>query len=173
MNINDIKVGDKFITKDDTWFSVKGKICIVTAVNGNLVSSVFEDNPNASCILDFDSFNYYFAKVETKKIQNFDAPRITEDDINEILANSKKVYSTVFDKCTVVSCQLPNGFVITESSACVSPENYDEETGKEICLNKIKDKIWELEAYLLQQMMYEANHSCDECDCDGCPHGCC
>lgn len=180
MNINDVKVGDKFVTKDNTWFSNKDKICIVTAVNGNLVSSVFEDNPNASCILDFDSFNYYFTKVEEKKIQNFEAPRITEDEIDEILEHSKIAYSTVFDKCTVVSCQLPNGFVITESSACVSPENYDEEMGKEICLGKIKDKVWELEAYLLQQMIYEDEiENCDGCtgchaceDCDGCDRGC-
>lgn len=171
MNINDIKIGDKFITKDNTWFSKKDKICIVTAVNGNLVSSVFEDNPNASCILDIDSFNYYFAKVETEKTE---VPMVTEEYIDEILDNSKIVYSTVFDKCTVVSCQLPNGFVITEYSACVSPENYDEEMSKEICLNKIKDKVWELEAYLLQQMIYEDEiENCDECDCDSCPHGCC
>ena len=45
---------------------------------------------------------------------------------------------------------LRNGFEIVESSACVSPENYDEALGREICLKKIKDKVWGLLGFLLQ-----------------------
>ena len=86
--------------------------------------------------------------------------------------NSEITVQTVFDKCTIVSCKLPNGFVIVESSACVSPENYDEELGVDICLDKIADKIWELEGYKLQDAIYEENlendcpYNC--CDCDKC-----
>ena len=57
---------------------------------------------------------------------------------------------TMGEKTTVVRVVLKNGFEIVESSACVSPENYSEELGKEICLSKIKDKIWELLGFLLQ-----------------------
>jgi len=53
-------------------------------------------------------------------------------------------------KNTVVRAVLVNGFEIVESSACVDPANYDEELGKEICLEKIKDKIWFLLGFLLQ-----------------------
>ena len=45
---------------------------------------------------------------------------------------------------------LKNGFEIVESSSCVSPENYDEAMGREICMEKIKDKVWMLLGFLLQ-----------------------
>ncbi len=57
---------------------------------------------------------------------------------------------TVGEKNTVVRCVLRNGFEIIESSSCVDPKNYDETIGHEICMNKIKDKIWGLLGFLLQ-----------------------
>ncbi len=57
---------------------------------------------------------------------------------------------TMGAKNTVVRAILVNGFEIVESSACVDPANYDEQIGKEICLEKIKDKIWFLLGFLLQ-----------------------
>lgn len=58
--------------------------------------------------------------------------------------------STLGEKTTLVRVVLVNGFEIIESSACVDKENYNEIMGKEICLNKIKDKIWMLLGFLLQ-----------------------
>ena len=89
--------------------------------------------------------------------------KMAVSSIDEIIENSAFDVKTVFDKCTIVTCKLPNGFVIVESSACVSPENYDEKIGMEICLKKIKDKVWELEGYRLQQYLWE--EELDECDC--------
>jgi hypothetical protein len=77
--------------------------------------------------------------------------KITPEQIENILANSEIKIFKMFDKCTVVVCKLPNGFIITESSACVDPENFDEVMGYEICLNRIENKIWELERYALQK----------------------
>ncbi|MDU2660038.1 MAG: Gp49 family protein, partial [Clostridioides difficile] len=42
------------------------------------------------------------------------------------------------------------GFEIVESTGCVDKANYSEDIGAEICLNKIKDKIWYLLGFLLQ-----------------------
>lgn len=78
------------------------------------------------------------------------ANRVKKEHVERLLNESEIMAVTAFDKVTVVSVKLPNGFVITESSGVVSKENYDEEIGKEISLKKIKDKIWELEGYLLQ-----------------------
>ena len=50
---------------------------------------------------------------------------------------------------------LKNGFVIVESSSCVSPENYDADIGKEICRERALNKIWELEGYKLQSKLYQ------------------
>lgn len=57
---------------------------------------------------------------------------------------------TLGDRTTMVRCVLRNGFEIVEASSCVDPTNYSEEMGKEICLKKIEDKIWELLGFLLQ-----------------------
>ena len=63
----------------------------------------------------------------------------------------KETYvSTIGDKTTLVRVVLINGFEIVESSACVDKENYDESIGAEICLDKIKGKIWSLLGFLLQ-----------------------
>lgn len=57
---------------------------------------------------------------------------------------------TVDDKATVVVVELINGFKMVESSACVDPANYDKKIGAEICMNKIKDKLWGLLGFMLQ-----------------------
>ena len=54
------------------------------------------------------------------------------------------------EKTTLVHATLANGFTITEASSCVDPENYSEEIGAEICMEHIKNKVWELLGFLLQ-----------------------
>jgi hypothetical protein len=76
---------------------------------------------------------------------------VTQEQVDSIFAHSHFVTNTLFDKCTLVVCKLPNGFVIVESSACVDPANYDHNTGLKICYERIKNKIWELEGYALQK----------------------
>jgi hypothetical protein len=46
---------------------------------------------------------------------------------------------------------LKNGFTVTGESACVSPENFDAETGRKLARNNAVNKIWSLEGYLLKQ----------------------
>lgn len=77
-----------------------------------------------------------------------DAPSISQEMVDGFI--SQTFTETVGDKCTIVRAVLRNGFEIVESSACVSAENYDEKLGEEICLEKIKDKVWFLLGFLLQ-----------------------
>lgn len=76
---------------------------------------------------------------------------VTREDV---LANMQDVVvKTVveFDKpCTYVTVRMKNGFTLRESTTCVDPANYNEEIGKEICLQKIEDKVWFLLGYALQ-----------------------
>ena len=58
--------------------------------------------------------------------------------------------TTIGGKTTVVRAVLRNGFELVESSSCVSAENYDQELGASICLEKIRDKVWFLLGFLLQ-----------------------
>jgi hypothetical protein len=79
---------------------------------------------------------------------------VTEEQVDKIFNQSLVDYSTLFGKCVVVTAKLPNGFIIVEYSACVDPANFSEEIGAEICVSRIKNKIWELEGYLLQEYTY-------------------
>lgn len=75
---------------------------------------------------------------------------VTEARIDGILEASHIDVYTKFNKCTIVTVKLPCGFILTESSGCVDVGNYDENIGKDICLSRIKNKVWELEGYRLQ-----------------------
>lgn len=81
-------------------------------------------------------------ELRTKK------PSISQKMVDDFIV--AKEVSTLGDKVTVVRATLRNGFELVESSACVSPENYDEKLGAEICMEKIKDKVWFLLGFLLQ-----------------------
>ncbi|PGD26831.1 hypothetical protein COM32_13085 [Bacillus pseudomycoides] len=87
---------------------------------------------------------------------------ITQEDINSIL---EKIHWTVEEfhgKCTVVVAKLPNGFILTESSACVDPANYDVNIGIECCKERIVNKVWELEGYRLQCEVAEKSFKKEE-----------
>ena len=81
--------------------------------------------------------------------------KVTKERIDHLMDTAKVEVKTAFDKCTVVTMQLENGFVLTDSSACVDPENYDPVMGKAICYERIENKLWELEGYALQKAVYE------------------
>lgn len=82
--------------------------------------------------------------------------RVTEEQIAMLLTESDIQVDTIYDKVTVVSCKLPNGFVITASSGAVDVANYDVNIGREICLKRIEDKLWELEGYALAKKLAES-----------------
>jgi hypothetical protein len=81
---------------------------------------------------------------------------ITPELINDIIANTQVVVDTLFDKTTIVTAKLPNGFVIVESSSCVDPVNYDIKIGYDICIERIKNQVWLLEGYKLQDKVYQS-----------------
>lgn len=58
--------------------------------------------------------------------------------------------NSVDEKTTLVKSKMISGFVKYEVSSCVDPKNYDEEIGKEICVDRINNKIWELLGFVLQ-----------------------
>ena len=151
-------------------FDNVGEICkVINIAEDGTIAFSFGEGMHLG-IMSSDEFEKYFVEYEENESPKRNT--ITEDDIEAILDGTRVTVNTAFDKCTIVSVKLPNGFVITESSSCVDPANYDEEIGVEICMNRIIDKIWELEGYRLQCELYETEHKknniCDEeCDC-GC-----
>ena len=83
--------------------------------------------------------------------------------IEEVKANMQDIICNTaieFDKpVTYVTVRMKNGFTLRESTTCVDPDNYDEEIGKQICLDKIEDKIWFLLGYALQDKVYKDSNS--------------
>lgn len=85
---------------------------------------------------------------EKAYMQVGDNNTITQDNVGNFIKHVE--VKTMGTKTTVVMATLVNGFIITESSSCVDEKNYDEKMGAEICMEKIKDKIWMLLGFLLQ-----------------------
>ena len=63
----------------------------------------------------------------------------------------------VFPGTTMTVCclTLRNGFNVVGESAAASPENFDEDIGRQIARRNARDKIWSLEGYLLKQRLWD------------------
>jgi len=81
------------------------------------------------------------------------ANRVTNDQIDAIMAAAVWTDTKLGEKTTVVCCKLPNGFEAIESSGCVDPANYDHGLGVSICRKRIVDQLWKLEGYALADRM--------------------
>lgn len=87
--------------------------------------------------------------------------KVTEDQIRNLIAESTINVHKIGEKTTLVHFTTPEGFVIIESSSCVDPKNFDEVIGYDICMNRIANKLWELEGYALQKAVYGSGESED------------
>lgn len=74
---------------------------------------------------------------------------ITREQIDALLAASQVDVCTKFEKVTVVTVKLPNGFVLVEASGAVDKANYNEEIGRKVCIDRIAQKLWSFEGYRL------------------------
>lgn len=80
---------------------------------------------------------------------------VTADKIQKMMMNAKTEVYTVFGKCTIVAMQFENGFVLTASSACVDPANYDAKLGEKYAKMDIENQLWKLEGYALQKAVHK------------------
>ena len=56
---------------------------------------------------------------------------------------------------TTALITLENGAHVLGESACVSPENFDEEIGRKIAYQNAVQKVWPLEGYLLKEKLFK------------------
>ena len=82
------------------------------------------------------------------------APRVTPDRLEEVIVSEQY---HVFPESTFTACllKLANGYTVLGESACASPENFNAELGRKIARNNAKNKIWQLEGYLLKQQLHD------------------
>jgi len=85
--------------------------------------------------------------------KNLTAPRITPDTLDAKIAG-EMFYVFPGTTLTVCCLVLENGFTVTGESAAVSPANFDAEIGRQVARAEARDKIWQLEGYLLRERLY-------------------
>lgn len=85
--------------------------------------------------------------------KNLIAPRVTPDLIASIIIG--ETYTKLPSGRTLI-CELTlkNGYTVRGESSCVSVENFDLELGKKISREDAKNKIWQLEGYLLKERLF-------------------
>lgn len=93
-------------------------------------------------------------KIESEiQAKGLNAPRLNPEHINNCVKSTDyHVFNGVLTVCCIT---LTNGFTVTGESACASPENFDKALGEQIAFKNARDKIWQLEGYLLRQRLYE------------------
>lgn len=102
--------------------------------------------------------------------KGLNAPRLTPDIIDSKIKAIRYITGDKFDlaycaddyktcgspQLTICILSLENGFTVTGESACASPENFDRIIGQKIAYENAREKIWQLEGYLLKENLYQA-----------------
>lgn len=86
------------------------------------------------------------------KAKQLIAPRVTPAIVDAAIVDEDYY---VFPNTTVTICllKLRNGFSVTGESAAASPANYNAELGRKIARDYARNKIWQLEGYLLRERL--------------------
>lgn len=89
--------------------------------------------------------------------KGLNALRLTPDLIDSVIVS--ETYTNLPDGRTVI-CQLTlkNGFTVDGKSACVSKDNFNQDIGNKIARQNAREKIWELEGYLLKEKLYQVDN---------------
>ena len=82
---------------------------------------------------------------------------VTKEQINKIIGEASIKTLKMGEKTTVVIFTTKEGFEIIETSSCVDKANYSEEIGKSMCMERLINKLWLLEGYVLQKKLYKDN----------------
>ena len=176
-----INVGDKFIATKNSWFVKIGDVVEVLNVNDSdgVIRFLFDEDSCSTGYMDRDSFLASFEYLESEEIEEETGEEklqvsVTYDDVAEIMDNCEFESYSVFGRQVVVSCKLPNGYVITESFGGVNSEDYDQDVFIDVCFDKIADRIFELETYRVREEMYRAGLNAEELmECECCCCECC
>ena len=87
---------------------------------------------------------------QESQAKGLNAPRLTPEMIDACIIG--ETYTILpSGRVTVCELTLRNGYVTLGFSSCVSKENFDAEIGQKIARANARDKIWELEGYLLRE----------------------
>jgi hypothetical protein len=80
--------------------------------------------------------------------------KVSLEDINLLVES--ETYSFYDNKLTICVLTLINGYKVLGQSACVDTNEFNMELGKKYAKEVAINKVWYLEAYLLQEYRYLA-----------------
>jgi len=86
------------------------------------------------------------------------APRITPAFVEAMIVG-EAYFHFPFNTKTICNITLYNGFSVTGESACASPENFNDELGRQIARKKAVERIWDFAGFWLRQKLWEASGS--------------
>lgn len=72
-----------------------------------------------------------------------------EELVTDLIANSQIARTVIFEKCLVVACKLPSGFIMVEHAATLEEEVTQEiqELLFDVCMENIYSTLYEAELY--------------------------
>lgn len=96
------------------------------------------------------------AKVtEDELIARAIAPRVSKIEIDTILNEGITLYDHAHHPLTLCIFRHPNGFWFVGHSAPASPENYDQEIGERLALERVISQLWQMEGFALRASLHE------------------
>lgn len=82
--------------------------------------------------------------------------KVTLEDIDHILAQSKVEFNVLGGKLTHCMITLPSEFIVTGESSCVDPAEYKKELGECFAKERAVQTLWMLEGYELSNKRMES-----------------
>ena len=77
------------------------------------------------------------------------APRVTKEYMESRITD--KTFTRFSGTVTICEIMLDNGYSVRGESACVNPDNYNQEIGERIAYDKAFNKLWPLFGFLLAE----------------------
>lgn len=84
---------------------------------------------------------------------NHNSNRVTPEQIESLIDEAETQEAVFWEKELVVSYRLFSGFTVLGRAACVDPANFNLEIGRRIARDDVKNQLWQLEGYLLQNRL--------------------
>ncbi len=79
-------------------------------------------------------------------------PRVTKEYMESRITD--KSFSRFSGTVTICQITLDNGYSVRGESACVNPENYNQEIGERIAYDNAFNKLWPLFGFLLAEQTF-------------------
>lgn len=82
-------------------------------------------------------------------LENSPAPRVSKEQMDRRISSIQ--FTRMSGTVTICSIMLDNGFSVRGESACVNPENYNEDLGKKYSHDNAYSKLWAFFGFMLAE----------------------